>query len=153
MDQRGQEQIRTVPRYVVDASIVAKWILPGEPYGENAVRLKDDSIEGITELHTPSILTYEVGNTLRRASKMQRISPDDAKEALMVLTSMKIALYDLRWRDVAEGFNVASTLDLTIYDATYILISKRLQVPLITADDQLYERAKATTKLIHIKDY
>jgi len=91
-----------MPRYVVDSSVVAKWILPGEPYEENAVRLKDDSIEGIAELHTPCILIYEVGNFLWRASKMQRISRDDAKEALMVLADMKIALYDVRWRDVAE---------------------------------------------------
>ena len=50
-----------MPRYVVDASIVAKWILPGEPYEENAVRLKEDIIEGIAELHSPSIIIYEVG--------------------------------------------------------------------------------------------
>ncbi|MGQ9469708.1 MAG: hypothetical protein ACUVTD_07835 [Nitrososphaerales archaeon] len=46
-----------MPRYIIDASIVAKWILPGEPYEDKAVRLKEDSIERIAELHSPSILT------------------------------------------------------------------------------------------------
>ncbi len=142
-----------MPRYVVDASIVAKWGLPGEPYEEKAVKLKEDSVEGIAELHSPSILTYEVGNILWRASKIQRIAHDDAKGALKLLASMKITLYDLRWQDVAEGFSIASALDLTIYDVAYILLSNRLKAPLITADDHLYGRAKTISRLIHVKEY
>ena len=70
-----------------------------------------------------------------------------------MLASLTINLYDLRWQDVAEGFSIASALDLTIYDVAYILLSNRLRVPLITTDDKLCERAKATAKLIHVKDY
>lgn len=142
-----------MPRYVVDASVVAKWILPGEPYEENAVRLKEDSVEGLAELHSPNLITYEVGNILWRASETKRIAHEDAKEALKVLASIKITLYDLRWHDVAEGFSIASALNLTIYDAAYILLSNKLKAPLITADDQLCERAKAASRLIHVEDY
>jgi predicted nucleic acid-binding protein len=142
-----------MPRYIVDAIIVAKWILPVEPYEENTIRLKENSIEGIAELHSPSILIYEVGNILWRASKMQRIAHDDAKEALKLLASMKITFYDLRWQDMAEGFSISSALDLTIYDIAYILLSNRLKAPLITADDRLYERAKTISRVIHVKEY
>lgn len=142
-----------MPRYIVDASIVAKWILPGEPYENKAARLKEDTINVIAELHSPSMLMYEVANILWRASKMHRISRKDAIEALKALSSMKITLYDLRWEDMTEGFGLSTELDLTIYDVAYILLSLRLSMPLITADDQLLERAKDRSKLIHIRDY
>ncbi|MGQ9469705.1 MAG: hypothetical protein ACUVTD_07820 [Nitrososphaerales archaeon] len=43
---------------------------------------------------------------------MQRIAHNDAREALNLLASMKITLYDLGWQDVAEVFSIASSLDL-----------------------------------------
>jgi hypothetical protein len=36
--------------YVVDASVAVKWVLSGEPYEENAVRVKADQVSGIAEL-------------------------------------------------------------------------------------------------------
>ena len=35
---------------MVDASVVAKWVLPGEPHQENADRVKDDLASGIALL-------------------------------------------------------------------------------------------------------
>lgn len=142
-----------MPKYVTDASVVAKWILPGEPAEKNAVRLKEDSVEGIAELHAPSIIIYEVGNILWKASKTKRIAPEDAEKALNALTDMTITLHDLKWKDISEGFNMASALDLTIYDIAYVFLSNKLQTTLITADEELYARARKQSKTLHLKDY
>ncbi|MBI2184242.1 MAG: type II toxin-antitoxin system VapC family toxin [Thaumarchaeota archaeon] len=142
-----------MPRYVVDASIVAKWILPGEPYEEKSIRLKNDSINGVADLHSPGIIRYEVGNLLWKAVKANRIADADAREALSLLGSMRIATYDLEWRDISESFSLASAVDLTVYDAAYIRLSKELRMPLITADDQLYEKGKPFTRTIHVRDF
>jgi predicted nucleic acid-binding protein len=53
-----------MPRYVVDVSVVAKWILPGEPYQENAEKLKEDFVAGQVELCAPDLVVTEVANAL-----------------------------------------------------------------------------------------
>ena len=44
-----------MPRYVADANVLVKWILPGEPYEEIALRLKEDNVKAIVSLHSPGI--------------------------------------------------------------------------------------------------
>ena len=74
-----------MPRYVVDASIIAKWILPGEPYQENTAKLKEDFTTGQVELCAPTLIVHEVTNAIWRATKLGIISVNDAKEALEAL--------------------------------------------------------------------
>jgi len=138
---------------VVDASVIAKWILPGEPYQEKAVKLKEDYTLGLVDLCAPSFTVQEVANALWRAIKLGRILKKDAEEALRALGDMKIALHGLSWTEASEGVTIASNLDLTVYDASYLHLSDKLRAPLITADETLYERAKERFKIIHIKDY
>ena len=46
-------------RYVVDASVVAKWFLP-ESHSDEALRV----VAGAADLHAPDLMIAEVGNTL-----------------------------------------------------------------------------------------
>ena len=138
---------------MVDASVIAKWILPGEPYQEKAVKLKEDYTLGLVDLCAPSFTVQEVANALWRAIKLGRILKQDAEEALRVLDDMKIELHGLSWAEVTEDLAIASNLDLTVYDASYLHLSDKLRAPLITADETLYERAKEHSKIIQIKDY
>jgi len=142
-----------MPRYVVDASIIAKWILPGEPYQENTAKLKEDFTAGQVELCAPTLIIYEVANALWRAVKLGRISENDAKEALEALEDMKIELYESSWTEACQGLSIACKLDLTVYDVAYLFIAEKTRASLITADEKLYEKAKANFKIIHIKDY
>ena len=110
----------------MDASVVVKWILPGEPYQENADKLKEDHVSGIAELCAPSIIIPEVANALWRAVKLGRISEEDAQEALNALNDMKIKLYELDWTEISQGLSTACKLDLTVYDASYLFsLTKR----------------------------
>lgn len=142
-----------MPRYVVDASIIAKWILPGEPYQENTAKLKEDFVAGQVELCAPTLVVHEVANALWRAIKLGRISENDAKEALEVLEDMKIELHESSWTKACQELSVACKLDLTVYDAAYLLLSEKARASLVTADEKLYEKAKEHFKIIHIKDY
>ena len=142
-----------MPRYVVDASIIAKWILSGEPYQENTAKLKEDFATGQVELCAPTLIIYEVANALWRAVKLGRVSENDAKEALEALEDMKIELYEFGWTEASQGLSIASRLDLTVYDAAYLFIAEKTRASLLTADEKLYEKAKAHFKIIHIKDY
>jgi len=138
---------------VVDASVIAKWVLPGEPYQEKAVKLKEDCTLGLVGLCAPSFTVQEVANALWRALKLGRILKEDAEEALRALGDMKIELHGLSWAEVPESVTIALDLDLTVYDASYLHLSDKLRAPLITADETLYERARGCFKILHIKDY
>ncbi|KPV64086.1 MAG: Ribonuclease VapC3 [Candidatus Bathyarchaeota archaeon BA2] len=144
---------KNTPQYVVDASVIAKWVLPGEPFQEKALRLKEDHVSGVIELSAPSIIVQEVANALWRATKLNRISEADAKEALKALNDMRIELHEPDWIQTAQALSIACDLDLTIYDASYVFLTHELKVPLITADKTLYETARKSFKILHIKDY
>jgi len=138
---------------VVDASIVVKWVLSGEPYEENSVKLKQDYLAGTVNLSAPSIAVQEVANSLWKARTRGRILQEDAKEALKTLQDMRIELHEFNWIEISEALNIAWKLNLAIYDSTYLLLSEKLKTQLVTANDQLYQKAKEHFKLLHIKNY
>jgi predicted nucleic acid-binding protein len=138
---------------VVDASVVAKWVLPGEPDEENAVKLKNDHVLGLVELHAPAFVVEEVANALWRATKLKRLSQEDAQEALNALNDMKINLYTLDWASAAQSLAIACKHNIALYDAAYLFLGDKIKVQLVTADNKLYETAKTHFKLLHLKDY
>lgn len=140
-------------QYVVDASIVVKWVLCGEPYEQNSVRLKKDYLSGIISLSAPSFVVQEVANSLWTAITRRRILQEDAQEALKVLQGMRINLRDFSWVEISEALDIACKFNLPIYDASYLLLSEKLNTEVVTADDELYQKANSHFKVLHIKDY
>ena len=138
---------------MVDASVVAKWVLPGEPYQENAIKLKNDHVLGLVELHAPLFIVEEVANALWRATKLKRLSQEDAQEALNALNDMKIELHQLDWAQAAQSLEIACKHNIAIYDASYLFLTDKIKAQLITADNKLYETAKDHFKVLNIKEY
>jgi predicted nucleic acid-binding protein len=137
----------------VDASVVAKWVLPVEMYQENALKLRDDHVSERAELFAPTILTAEVANALWRAVKLKRLTEEDAQEALKTLGDTKITLYELDWSQISQVLKIACMLDSAIYDAAYLFLSDKIEAQLVTSDTKLYEKAKEHFHVLHIKDY
>ena len=144
---------KTTPLYVVDASVAAKWVLSGEPFEKNALRIKDDYLSGIAQVCAPSFIVLEVANALWKAIRLGRIIEEEAHEALKTLDDLFITLHELNWTEISQGLSIARKLDLTIYDASYLLLSDKLKAQIITADDKLFEKAKKHFRVVHLKDY
>jgi predicted nucleic acid-binding protein len=138
---------------VVDASVVTKWVLPGEPNQENAIKLKNDYVLGLVELHAPAFIVEEVANALWRATKLKRLSQEDAQEALNALNDMKIELHQLDWAQAAQSLEIACKHNIAIYDASYLFLTDKIKAQLITADNKLYETAKDHFKVLNINEY
>jgi len=138
---------------VVDASVVAKWVLPGEPNQENAVKLKDDHVLGLVELHAPAFIVEEVANALWKATKLKRLSQQDSQEALNALNDMKIELHELDWAQAAQTLEIACKYDSALYDASYLFLANEIKAQFITADNKLYETVKDHFRVLNIKDY
>jgi predicted nucleic acid-binding protein len=127
--------------------------LSGEPYEENSARLKKDYLSGIITLSAPSIVVQEVANSLWKAMTRGRILQEDALEALRILQGMRIDLHEFNWIEISEAVNIAGKLNLAVYDASYLFLSEKLKIEVVTADDQLYQKARDHFKALHIKDY
>jgi predicted nucleic acid-binding protein len=139
---------------VVDASVIAKWVLSGEPYEENALRLKEDAVNESVVLHSPDLLRYELGNLFWKARKKSRISSNNATKALEILATMNINLHRETWQETIDALRIANELNLTVYDALYLRLGKVLEAFVLTADEKMWKTGKEEKyDLMHLKDY
>ena len=111
--------------YVADASVVVKWVLPGEPYEDSALKLKLDHLSGIAHLFAPSFMLHEVANSLWKAVRQGRITQKNACEALETLDNLNVSFHELNWLDISKVLNIAIETDLTVYDAAYLYVSEK----------------------------
>lgn len=122
-------------RWVVDASVAAKWLTP-EPDAQAAAALLDD------DLFAPDLLYVEVGNILWK--KQQRGEVESAVAALAVrwLKQVPLQVHD-GVSLLADAVGLAIRLGHPVYDCCYVALARRLGVPLVTADRRLVRRCGA----------
>jgi len=139
-------------KLVVDVSVAAKWIIPGEPWEEEANNLKTAIVLGRVDAYAPTLLTYELASVLLKAVKRSVLKAVDGIEALKAVGSLGISLAPVLWEEVAEVFEAANSTSLTIYDAAYLWLSKKLDAPLVTADEKLCKKGGRIAKIISLQD-
>ncbi len=120
-----------------DASVLLKWVLPGDDEQDTdaALALRDEAVAGTLDLVVPQLWIYEVGNTLARRF------PDDADELLASLADFGLteARLDSRWRSRAVSLCV--TYGVAFYDAAYHSVALGLEGVFVTADERYVRRA------------
>jgi predicted nucleic acid-binding protein len=126
--------------FVIDNSIVCGWLIESQTsdYGEAiAQRLLDD------RAHAPALWELELTNVLRTACLRQKLNAQQAQAKLAQVLSLPIEV-DRQAVAAAEVLGLALRFGLTTYDATYLELALRLQVPLATTDDALMAAALAS---------
>ncbi len=124
--------------FVLDASISAVWALADEtsPLAEVAERrLKNETALA------PRIWWYEVRNLLIINERRQRITAADTAEFLELLASYPIRIDTVD--DEQSIFRLARQYRLSFYDAAYLAVAQRNQLPLATLDKALATAAEA----------
>ncbi len=120
-----------------DASVLLKWVLPGDDEQDTdaALALRDEAVAGTLDLVVPQLWIYEVGNTLARRF------PDDAGELLASLADFGLteARLDSSWRTRAVSLSV--TYGVAFYDAAYHAVALGLGGVFVTADERYVRRA------------
>ena len=116
--------------FVLDASALVLALI-GKTGDADALRQRLRRIRR----HAPHLIDAEVGNVLRRHERGGRISAEEAQAALdagRVLVEHRYPhtgpLAELAWKLRAN---------LSFYDALYVALATRLDVPLLTADLRL----------------
>jgi predicted nucleic acid-binding protein len=133
-----------VTKWVVDASVAAKWMLPtsGEDLVESAVELLDGYVGGDFDLIVPDLFWAECGSILWKAVRARRCSQEDAEKALDKVHAYGFATVSSA-KLIHRAFSIAIKFDRTVYDSLYIALATEYRIQLVTADEKLVKAVES----------
>jgi predicted nucleic acid-binding protein len=124
--------------FVIDASVSAKWVLPGvdEPLRAEALQLLLEWTKGQIQLVVPDFFWTETANVLRKAIRCNRCSKETAERAMAILRDLKIpTVPSLPLLDSA--FEKAVAYGRPVYDGLYLALAVESKAQFVTADENL----------------
>ncbi len=126
---------------ILDSSATLAWI-----YGDETTEPIRQVFHAIAESGAvvPALWRLEVANSLTIAIRKRRIDRDFRRAALADLALLDITTDQQTdshaWTDT---LNLADHFRLTVYDATYLELARRRELPLATLDQELRTAATA----------
>lgn len=126
---------------VIDASITMSWIIADE------AREDRDRLYHLVMAQggaVPAVWALEVANALRTAIRKDRIGIAERDEGLALLSRMRIRrhtdTHEYAWTSILA---LSDRRGLTPYDAAYLDLALRENLPLATLDTELATAARA----------
>lgn len=124
--------------FVIDASVAASWLLPDEGRVET-----DQAYRMLATDHAlvPTLWWFEMRNLLMVNERRGRIDSGKTSQALALLARLPIRL-DYSALEIPL-LSLARSHRLTVYDAAYLELAQRQNIPLATLDRNLAKAARA----------
>jgi predicted nucleic acid-binding protein len=129
-----------VTALVVDASALVASLTDVGPAGAWARAVMRDA-----EPAAPHLVVFETANVLRRAEVARAISADMAAQAHADLVDLPISLWPY---DVLASGAWGLRHNVTVYDASYVVLAHLLEVPLLTLDRRLARSPGVTCEVL-----
>ena len=126
---------------VVDASASLGWSFKDQQTPELL-----DLTERVVEhgAVVPQLWPVEVAHVVLRARRRGQISPEECRAIISGLSSLNIEIDEESAAQVwVATIGLADKHNLSVYDATYLELAVRKQLPLATLDDKLIAAARA----------
>jgi predicted nucleic acid-binding protein len=125
--------------FVLDNSVLCSWFLPTQAtlYTEAVARQLPQSTA-----HAPWLLQLEFTNVLRTACRRGGLTLASAREIVDQVGLLPIRI-DPSPPPPATLLSLALRFQLTSYDAAYLELALRLQLPIASRDEELAEAAWA----------
>ena len=128
------------PAYVVDASVVVKWVLPEEDQA-HAFLLQELYQDEEIDLVSPYLLIAEIGNVLWKRVRRGELPRHAAircfqqllKDSPILLDSPAVTL---------SALHLAMAHDQTVYDCLYLALALEQRCDLITADAKFFDAVR-----------
>ena len=128
--------------FVLDASATGSWFFPDE---EDALSYQAQDYISENSAIVPALWWYEVRNLLMIGVRRKRLNMDLVHQSLSDLEVYGVT-FDLNGNNRAVlGF--ANDYKLSVYDAAYLELAKRKNLPLATLDKNLASAAKSENLL------
>lgn len=126
--------------FVLDNSVVCGWFIENQAsaYGDAVARQLQEERAAV-----PAVWELELANVMRKACLRQRMTAQHAQAVLAQIVSLPIDV-DRHGAPPAELLALALRFGLSSYDAAYLELALRLQLPLATVDASLRDAALAS---------
>ncbi len=118
---------------VVDASVVAKWVVEEDHSAKALLLLQYDA------RYAPDHWQAEAVNVLWSKVFTGDLMAADAQERMTVLLRAPVIgtpIADL----MPRAFAISASCSMTIYDSLYVALAEKRDIPLVTADGRLIRR-------------
>jgi predicted nucleic acid-binding protein len=125
---------------VVDASVWVSRFMPDDAFHEASRAWITTMVTSGELLVAPIILLAEVAGAIARRTGDRKLGYQSVQQIRQVPTLQIIAL-DESLGDYAA--QLASDLQIRGLDATYVAVARRLDIPLVTWDQEQLDRARA----------
>lgn len=122
-------------KYVLDASVALRWVLP-LPLAPKALRLRDEYRRGLHELIAPSHFPGEVASALTKSERQKLIRVGRARRLVgdILTTAPALHPYDAL---LDRALDISPQTRSAFYDCLYVALAEREGCELMTADDKL----------------
>lgn len=121
--------------FVLDSSVALAWVLPDEA-NPALDHVCDRLIDDVALV--PPVWPLEIGNALLISVKRGRLTARDVSQLITELRALPVEIDATSTeRALEETLSLAKTSDLTTYDASYLELAKRRDMPLATLDTKL----------------
>jgi Predicted nucleic acid-binding protein, contains PIN domain len=119
--------------YVIDSSFILAYLLPDEEI-EKVQKLFDKYKLGGVNLLSTVLLPFEVVNGIHAATLSKRIDQEVAMQLIDEFLKLPILFEDVNF---TSCFNISYDRKISVYDASYVLLSRIEGVLLLTLDKKL----------------
>ena len=130
--------MRPAALYVVDASVVVKWVLT-EPGWQQAWMLKEAASRRDIVLLAPDFCLNEAANVLWKRCRLRRELSEEEAAAGLRLISLTLGELAPSAALVEQALQLALTFRHPVYDCVYVALALREDCHLITADRRLMQ--------------
>ena len=120
---------------VLDASAIIKWFV-SEDETKECKKLRDMHLKGRLKLYTCRFTLIELSNALRFAAG---ITAEDIINAVKAVEALNLALID-EHEVLDEAIKIAFKYEITVHDAIYVALSRKLNSRLVTYDEELLRK-------------
>jgi predicted nucleic acid-binding protein len=124
-------------KYVLDASVLLKTALPEEGT-DQAIRLRNEFVQGLHELLAPDVFPIELGHALARAERKKILNPPEGSQRLSELLALLPDLYP-SLPLLPRAYEIASNSRIGVYDCLYLALAEQEQCEFLTADRKLFQ--------------
>ena len=131
-------------RYVLDASVAAKWFLPAkdETLVEEALRLLDAYVAGEVQFFVPDLFFAEFANILWKAERLGRCDTATSDAALAQIINRSLPSVPSATL-LGHAARLARAYRRPVYDSLYLALAVEIDATLLTADEKLVNSLRA----------
>lgn len=117
-------------------------------------RLFEAFYAGEISLLTPPIAYYEVANSIVKAVRQRRLALRAGREALERLFDLALEVVggEDAELELRAAYPVAERLNRSVYDAIFLVVSRALGAPFVTADKPVWEAAHSSFDVVYLPD-